>query len=312
VTKFLKSATIIGFFIIIADWALGTGFKYLYSRQRSGLLYRTSYAIDSTKAQYLVLGASRANHHYDPRIIEAVLKSTFYNCGRDKQGIIYSCAVLSAALKRYTPKEVIIEIRPDEFICSDEGTLTSLLPYYKNNAIRPYLQYNSKFQSVKLLSSIYPYNSLFTNLLAGLNPKSYEDYKGYVKKNNTNKERDISSLKENGAVDSVKVKVFNQFLDKLDKQHLHVLLVISPLRYHYTNSITTNICTMASQKFKGITFVNYANKPEWMNERYYSDNYHLNSKGAAIFSKEIANFIVSSAAKIVANNKTDHQIKGNY
>src|ERR1700744_3385387 len=128
--KFLKSFIIILVGLYLSDWIVGACLKYLYKHQTSGFQYRTSYSIDSTKADYVVLGSSRASHHYDPHVFEQKLNASFYNGGRDAQGIFYSCAVASAIINRYTPKCIIIDVRPGDFSGDDEGKLAPLLPYH--------------------------------------------------------------------------------------------------------------------------------------------------------------------------------------
>ena len=43
--------------------------------------------MELTKADLLVFGSSRANHHYVPEVFEDSLKLTFYNTGKDGSGI---------------------------------------------------------------------------------------------------------------------------------------------------------------------------------------------------------------------------------
>jgi len=90
--------------LIISDFLIGKTLRYIYFNETSGLDYRTTFAIDSTKADIIVFGASRANHHYVPTIFQDSLKMTFYDVGRDGQSIFYHLAILKAILKRYTPK----------------------------------------------------------------------------------------------------------------------------------------------------------------------------------------------------------------
>jgi hypothetical protein len=289
--RFFKSLAVVLLLIAISDFVIGKGMKFLYQKQKSGLLYRTTYCIDSTRADYLVFGSSRANHHYDPQVFENALHASFYNCGRDAQGVLYSCAVISAVIERYSPKCIIIDIRPDEFTQSDEGTLATLLPYHRNNAIRPYLKYDGRFQDVKLISSIYPYNSLFTNLLVGLKPNHEEDYKGYVPLYTLNGGGEMKTLTEKKQADSNKVDAFYRLLSKLNERHIRTLLVVSPAHAKYVNPVTSKVCSVAAQSYPNTLFLNFVNKPDWQDNKYFSDDNHLNNKGAGLFSNVIAKII---------------------
>jgi len=294
--RFLKSFIIISACSLFADLAVGTSLKYLYNHQTSGFQYRTSYAIDSTKAEYVVLGSSRASHHYDPHIFEQKLNASFYNCGRDAQGIFYSCAVASAIIDRYNPKCVIIDIRPGEFTGNDEGKLASLLPHHNNATIHEFLKYNGRFESLKLLSNVYPYNSIFTSLLLGVtsfNKKRAGDYKGYIELTGAVKDS-LTDLKESNIVDKNKVKELTRILFKLDKRHIPSVIVMSPLHYNYSNNaLTIKLCRQICSKFKSTKFVYFGDAPICKQGKYFMDNWHLNAAGAKLFSEAMISPILS-------------------
>ena len=289
--RFTKVLIFVFLGIFICDQFVGRIMEYLYFKQKSGLLYRTTYSIEYTRASFLVLGSSRANHDYDPAVFEKNLNSSFYNCGRDKQGLLYSCAVLSGILQRYNPKYIIIDIRPDEFTQSDEGSLSTILPYAHNNAVGRYIKYNSRFENVKLISKIYPYNSLLTNLIVGLNKRWSDDYKGYVPLKDINTNTPIETLLEGTKADTTKIFVFRNLLSKLNDKHIQVLLTISPIRYKYLGLTTLNECISFSKLFKNTEFLNFTNQARWEDFRLYSDNNHLNSKGADLYSDLLSKYI---------------------
>ena len=56
--------------LIMLDFSIGSILQYFYFKQKSGLLYRTTYSLDSTRADLLVLGSSTATHHYNSEIFE--------------------------------------------------------------------------------------------------------------------------------------------------------------------------------------------------------------------------------------------------
>ncbi|TSJ40994.1 hypothetical protein FO440_14770 [Mucilaginibacter corticis] len=293
VKKFMKVFLIVLAGIVVADQLTGRWLEHLYHRQRSGLLYRTSYAIDSTRANYIVLGSSRANHDYDPHVFEKILKTSFYNCGRDKQGALYSCAVLSAILERYKPRCILIDVTPGEFTQSDEGTLSTLLPYYHNPAVQPFARLNSHFENVKMLSRIYPYNSLLSNLLAGLNKSHKEDYKGYVKLTETAANDAIVPYMENQTVDTLKLAEFTRMLAKVNALRIPTFLIISPIRYRYTSFATVKACRSFTRQFDQVSFLDFTNRADWENAAEYSDNNHLNQFGAARYSGVIAAYLLN-------------------
>ena len=108
IKKFIFNVEIVIIVILILDFLIGKSLEYFYFKQKSGLQYRTTYSIDSTRAEILVFGSSRANHHYVPEVFEDSLKMSFYNTGRDGNRLLYNFAVFSSILKRDTPKIVIL------------------------------------------------------------------------------------------------------------------------------------------------------------------------------------------------------------
>ncbi|MDE3212752.1 MAG: hypothetical protein KGM98_05915, partial [Bacteroidota bacterium] len=126
--------------------------------------------MDSTKADLLIFGSSTANHNYYPDSIEKNLRLSCYNTGRDGMSIFYFYAVLKSDLKRYTPKVVILDFFPVEFRKEqmDYDRITALLPYYSSHPeLRSIILMKSPYERLKLISRIYPFNSLAFTILGG-------------------------------------------------------------------------------------------------------------------------------------------------
>jgi hypothetical protein len=281
--------------VFLTDLIIGGGLKYLYEKQSSGLLYRSNNGLDSTTADILVFGSSRASHHYNPHIFEEKLKLTCYNCGRDAQGSIYSCAMISAIVVRYKPRCIIIDIRPNEFTTSDKGKIASLYPYIDNKIIRSYYNYEGPFEKIKFVSHIYPYNSLLTNLLVGVtdfNRRRSEDYKGYLPLKET-KEKEFHEYNETDQIDTAKVRYFKELLINLDCLNIPTLVIISPIYGKVIDGVTVALSASICSSFKSIKFLNFTHSPNYETPKYFSDFYHLNELGANIFSNELISHISS-------------------
>ncbi|HET7116179.1 MAG TPA: hypothetical protein VFI29_06795, partial [Hanamia sp.] len=161
--RFLLKSFVFLTILFILDYSIGNLLKYLYFRQGSGSLYAITYSIDSTKADLLVIGSSTAHHSYYPEAFQNRLGMSYYNTGNDGTSIFYHYAVLKSILKRYSPKMVILEFDIGEFNSDQKSydRLSALLPYYYNHPeLRPIIKLKSKFERIKLLSKIYPFNSM--------------------------------------------------------------------------------------------------------------------------------------------------------
>lgn len=279
--------------IALLDYGIGSVLRHYYFTQQSGLQYRTTYSIDSTTAKTLVFGSSRANHHYYPHEFETQLHQTYYNVGRDGSFIHYHYAVLQAVLKRYTPKIIILDITRNtfEYEPSHYDRLSALLPYYQSHPeLRDIIILKSEYEQLKLQSSIYPYNSSLFTIAVGntnFNKKRKEDIKGYVPLT----KHWASSLTNDTttapyAMDSVKIKLYNAFIDDCAKAKIPLYIVCSPYFVHY-NAPDYSI-TLAQQiaQQHNVPFFNYTNDTTFtQHPNLFADATHLNNHGALIFSK---------------------------
>lgn len=287
--------------IFLIDFAVGKVLSTFYFKQKSGTPYRTSFSINETKADLIVVGSSRANHHYHPDVFEKELALSFYNIGRDGQPIFYQYAVLVSILIRYQPKIIVLDFIEEEFVFdeSDYERLSSLLPYYKSHPeISSIVELKSSFEKIKFISNIYPYNSLLftiaignTNLNAGR--RNNNDIKGYVPlKNKWNEPIKTYNNNQKLKIDPNKIKVFELFIQDCLKEKVKLYVVCSP---YYRNFISTpssiKLGKSISQKYN-IDFYDFSQKSIFKNNSsLFSDPSHLNDDGARIFSDSIARII---------------------
>jgi len=286
------------FIVALSDFFIGNLLRYFYFKQVAGEGYRTTYSIDSTNADVLVFGSSRANHHYVPEIFEESLKMSFYNTGRDGNSILYNCAVFRAIVQRYNPKIVIFDIIPEEFY-SDVNSydrLSSLLPYYRNHPeIRNIVNMKSPYEKFKLISCIYPFNSsLLTIGISNmeLNKKRKSDRKGYIPLYNLMNDTTLKSIKTlEGTIDANKVNALYEIMEYCQKHKISSIVVQSPIFASVKSSNIIDTIKQIVDKNNSI-FWNFSNDSCFLaTSIYFQDQIHLNEKGAICFSKIVANRI---------------------
>ncbi len=294
--------------VFVFDFAIGNTLKYFYFKQESGLQYRTTYALEKTKADMLVLGSSRANHHYYPKVFEKGLDMSFYNAGRDGSYIFYQYAMLKGILKRYTPKIVILDFMKKEF-AREPGSydrLSSLLPYYDNHPeIRPIIRLKSKFEEFKLLSQIYPYNSSMLTIAIGntvYNKKREQDIDGYIPLKNE-WSASLKSVKViNYEFDSLKVKTYQSFINDCRNAGVKLYIVCSP-SFEKDESPDKSVKMAKEIALKNnVAFIDFSNNPIFFNNQLFTDIDHLNNTGAIKFSEILVGEI----------NSLDHEKSGDH
>jgi hypothetical protein len=286
--------------VVIGDITIGSILKHYYYRQTSGLQYRTTYSIDQTEADIVIFGTSRANHHYDTKLIENETGLSAYNTGRDGQFIFYQTALLKSLLSRHTPKQIILDFAGTfEFRQKDYDGLSSLLPYYSSHKeLRDIVLMKSPFERCKLLSQIYPFNSLLTTIIVGnlkynkTRPNNKNAYNGYVPLSGSwNNELDSIDTSAKYNIDTNKYDIFEEFITIVKQNNIPLLVVYSPVYYLYDFKYSKDICIEIC-KNNDITFVDYSKDVEFLNNKeLFRDRTHLNYKGAQQLTLKVLNTI---------------------
>lgn len=286
--------------VFLADLIIGTSLDYLYQNVKSGLLYRTNYSINKSSADILIFGSSRANRHYNPKIIEKETGLTCYNTGRDGQSIFFSTSVFKLILKRHIPKLVILDYGSNfQFNENNYDRISILLPYYRRHKeIDDIITLRSRFEKLKLYSKIYPFNSLITTIIIG--NISYNKirqgfaYNGFLPVSGTAKSitgsiKTIPELPNN--IDSNLVKKFEEFILIAKDKNINVVVVYSPKmfkksKFDISLNIAMNIC-----KENDVKFVDLSESPVFINKNnLFKDRGHLNSDGANLFTKLLTQY----------------------
>lgn len=281
------------------DFFVGTSLKILYFQQKGGAEYATDYAINKTTDDILIFGSSRALSIYNPVIFQNSLNLSCYNAGRNGYPLFYHYAVLKANLKRHTPKLVILSFDAGNFSNNQESydRLASLLPYYKNHPeIRPVIELKSSYEKLKMISSIYPYNSLIIQIISGnteFSKKKYPAVKGFIPYVNQIKGPLIKiDYTEETKIDSLKLAIYKSFLQLCIVRKVKVVVVCPPYMID-ANGVDKSIIEGKRIAFNyNIEFFDYSNDTFYTKQpKLFYDYKHLNNNGVTIFSKKIADRI---------------------
>ena len=288
--------------LFILDFVFGNILRNLYSNQKPGEIYRINYSMDSTRADILIFGSSTANHHYIPQIFNKRMHLSCYNTGKDNELILYNYAILKAVLLRYTPKIVVLDFNRDEFEVK-EGSydrLSALIPYYKSHPeIRKIIELRSPYEKYKMISHIYPYNSLIFTMIMGAieshkERKKIDEQNGYVPLNEscyTDLIQDTSYGSTN--FDSLKINTLESFIEDCRQSNVKLYIVISPLLIQslHENPSVKKVEEIANKY--NVCVYNFTNSPLFVNKLLFAGNgTHLNDNGAKIFTNLIIDSIM--------------------
>lgn len=306
---FLARLFVILALTFILDFIIGGVLNTLYFKQESGLLYRTTYSLEKTTADLLIFGSSTANHNYSPEIFEKRLDMSSYNVGRDGASIFYHFAILKGVLKRYSPKLIILNFDLDEFVKIQESydRISSLLPYYrKHPEIRSIIDFKGPNEKFKLLSKIYPYNTVMFTILAGnseFNKKKNEDFEGYIPLMREYNEQITSSHFENTELDTNKINIYKSFISDCINAKVKLYIICAP---HFNKTSNLSSSLILGQKIANeynIQFFNYSTDSTIIsNPSLFADKSHLNYKGAIEFSNTVIDKILSERSQQSVKN----------
>ena len=283
--------------LVVCDRAVGAFMKHLYFRQQSGDGYLKTYAIDSTCADILVLGSSRAKHSYVPAVFKNSLDVSCFNAGKDgTQHFLFNYAQFKSITARYIPQVIIFDLRPEDLAYSakEYDMLSPLLPYYKTHPeIREVLDKRSPLEKLKHISAMYPYNSLIFQVIVG-NLEFNKDRKphssGFVPFHGSRVKGSIDTLDIIDAdIDEYKIVLLKDMIETCKDSGARLILVYSPTWYIVRESKYDKVLGKLCEEH-GVEYLNISNYPLFIdNPEYFYDRTHLNEDGAGMFTSLIAN-----------------------
>ena len=290
--------------LVSADWALGTWSEKMYYNSKYGLYRRQIYVMKEAYEVLLIMGSSRAAHHYVPQILKDSLGMTCYNAGSDGECIYYHYCLLSAMLERGAkPKMVIYEVMNLDAEVSQGATFTldaaldRLAPHYgASKAVDSLLAFNGWKEKVKMLSKTYRYNSKLVqtikcNYLPEKEDRGYEALTGTINVKLYEKDAAarLSSPKKPAKIEERKLEYMEKFVNLCKTNDIKLILFFSPY-YHITLSEgVSKIQNMANRY--GIPFYEFVSDNTFDDPALFNDEMHLNDVGARKYTELILNKI---------------------
>ena len=293
--RFSGNALLFLFICVFLDQFTGRVLRHYYFTTTSGLNYQTTYSMDSTNAEVLIMGSSRAKHHYIPSLIWTRLHTTCYNTGRDGNFLLYNYALLKTIVKRYKPGIIILDINPEEMFYgqwSYDG-LSVLLPYCKKNwdEIHDVIEMKGSFEKLKLQSAVYPFNSCLLSIVSdhfiNLSKDTLNGYVPYYGHEKEMKFKDEENKLIEPTIDSCKIIALNNFTSICCRSGIKLYIVRSPKYSDEDVTKPQELITSIAMK-NHAEFLNFGNSPEFIrNTSLFKDRVHLNDEGAKVLTNLI-------------------------
>jgi hypothetical protein len=286
------------------DIALGMFFSFLRSHAKGGSTANCEYIANRATDDIIILGSSRATHHYIPQIIEDSLGLSCYNCGEEGNGIVLAYGRFKMLTSRYKPKLVIYEMTPGyDYGTQDPNTkyLGYLRPYYEKEGIKPIFDvFDNGLSCLKMRSKMYQNTSkLLPNLLDNLtyrdNIRGYAPLFGSYTTSKT--QTAVASKDDKTIIDSLKLSYVEKLIVEAKTKNIPLVFMISP-QCGAETSIKSyepeiNLC-----KEYDIPFFNYINYNGIAdNQAFFQDISHMNNNGAIAYTQMLVKDVLGHIIK---------------
>lgn len=280
--------------LISIDKLLSYGLNAMLSGVKSGTYSEINYALYRQKSDILILGSSRANSHYDSRVIQKSTGKFTFNAGIGGQGYTYTEIIVRSGLKTHRPELVILDLSVNIFTDAGDFDKTKiLLPFaYDNAVIREVLQRNDDKLRFKTLFSSFYFNSAIYDLLDGvLVLKSMDTtLHGFVPLKKMEAQPVLS--KDRNAVvfsdyTSRELSGYQNTLRELKNSNVPVVVVVSPIfEPHWDKNDNNYIRLINMAKEFGATVLDYSLDHRFRGHKeLFKDRIHLYEDGAKIFTE---------------------------
>ncbi len=294
-TRFWIVALSVILIVITLDFTFGKIMDWMLPQiSNQGDIGKTYFALNDVETPVVIVGSSRASHHYVTQMIEDSLGMPAYNIGRDGCFYSYNCCVINSIMDRYKPKVIIWENGLEYLYEDSSDPLENLYPYFGSNrnvtnTINEELPWT---ELVRIRSNFYKYNSESHRIIMRyLSRNKFVDstVQGYLPLSPKELRQSLVLAEEeliSGGLSKTKVARFESILSRIHDMGVKLVVVDSPkykIRNHEDES--TKEMRRLCQLY-GATFIDNSQIPFFLEHpEFFNDYTHLNDEGARIYTK---------------------------
>ncbi len=296
----MKKIIIYSLIIVIAGYAVREVIYCGLRENKSGIFDKyTTIFVKKNNYETLIIGSSRAESHFNCRIIDSVLHTNSYNIGIQGASLPFSLDIFDAYLENSKfPKTVIFNI--DLHINECDNDTVFMYPRYF-----PYLNNKKLFNALKKRDErffefrYFPYYGL---AFMG------DDYLSASLRGFFNKpgKYDLDYYKGSTPIRDVKWKyksylacdeaiVYNKIdsIASVCKMHnSNLILVLSPIYSKAFDKIINRVTLLQKLKAKAnlnnIALLDYSADDICNDSTFFADPYHMNEKGSKLFTEKLS------------------------
>lgn len=301
IKRYLLSTLLVVLAVGVVDKTAGFVLDYLWHRipvtQDMG---KGQFARNEVNTDLVIIGSSRAAHHYDVNMISDSLSYSAYNLGLDGCFFLDNCCVMHALIIRYSPKIIILEIADDAMYAEAENHMEMLYNYYWSDVyVKDIVNHEEGWLTgLKLMSSLYRHNAnSFKTIgygLKGLRSRKQNDpLNGYAPIAYKEKRKELKLRKPDNSkmltISEWKKTLLSDLLKEAFAKGIKIYVVTSPL-FVAPNNINQKSKEAIDSICKdfGASYWDYSSESLFLNHpQWFNDGAHLNEVGASVFTKMI-------------------------
>lgn len=294
--KFLTYIVLFFAAVGVIDLAVGFAGDYMVQHARGGTTKEFNDLLMNDSHDILVLGSSRALHHYDTPFLSDTLGLDVYNAGHKGNGIILADGILEMVLRHSVPRLVVCDVEPAYDIYEydddhDRRYLSSLKPYWRFPEISRIFKDVSKKEWLKVHSGLYRFNTSIITLAVDHSFVRAESSGGFSPLSGSLKQAEAAKTNLEKAVDSLKLYHVERLIKAAQKKSVPLVFIASPKSGVDDSRELAPVKTICARY--GVPFLDfyaasdYAAPYEW-----FQDPVHLNAVGARHFSADIAGHLL--------------------
>jgi len=310
--ELLLKLAILSAILLILDQVGGRALDHMYKQLDQGSFGPKVNMLIKQNTDIIIFGSSRAENQYIPEEIEKVSGLSAYNAGFGGQTILFHYGIMELYLKQHKPKAIIFDLNIDDLTSplaqSSWDRLATLLPYADDPDIRELIYKRGKWEPIKLLSQIYPYNSNVLSIVKFTLKKGEPDkYAGYMPLEGSARMEKLIALAdkrdaaepdkkqpESGKMPEFDLTYLKRIIELTREKGIRLIVVNSPRwhkqGYYYTEAelklfdVYRNELSQQNVPLIEITFEKYSDFEDY---RLFYETIHLNADGARVFSRHL-------------------------
>lgn len=294
--QFILKILLLLVILFIIDNFIKEIFQSMQYNSKGGDTGRMEYIVNSMNEDILIFGSSRANHHYNPQIIEDSLQMSCYNCGRDGNGIIFSYGMYRLFRDRYTPKFIIYDVMDNYDLINkydNEKYLDYLRYYYDKSGIDSIFTNVDKKEKYKMIPHMRWYNYKFIQIISDYIKPTQSDIKGYrpLEGNIEYKPININNNSNKPIhYDNLKLEYLKLLIEDCKARGTKLIFMVSP-QYKGGKKQSYEAIIQLARSENIPFFYHLDDNKISTNKKYFKDSMHMNKYGADEYTKKIINEI---------------------